>query len=66
MELLFNKLFLKHNPYCTAEGSYRIKDFIDLPDTTVNGERWLDLVHTQEYINLIRKACEENKYLAEV
>ncbi|NQT78051.1 MAG: histone deacetylase [Bacteroidetes bacterium] len=66
MELLFNRLFLKHNPDCTAEGSYRIKDFIDQPDTTVNGEKWISLVHTQEYINLIQKACKEKRYLAEV
>ncbi|MEN8225443.1 MAG: histone deacetylase [Bacteroidota bacterium] len=66
MEFLFNKLFLKHNPDCTGEGAYRINDFTDIPDTTVNGEEWISLVHPQEYTDLIRNACEQNKYLVEV
>jgi acetoin utilization deacetylase AcuC-like enzyme len=66
MEFLFNKLFLKHNPDCPGEGAYRIKDFSDLPDTTVDGEKWISLVHSQEYIEMIKTACYHNEYLAEV
>lgn len=66
MKFLFNKQFLKHNPDCPGEGAYRIKDFVDIPDTTVNGEQWIKLVHSQEYIDLIKQACADNKHLAEV
>lgn len=66
MEFLFNKVFLEHNPDCPGEGAYRINEFKDLPDTTLDGEQWLELVHSKEYIDMIRKACLENKYLVEV
>jgi len=66
MKFLFNKQFLKHNPNCPGEGAYRIKDFSDIPDTTIDGEKWITLVHSPEYIELIRKACDENRYVAEV
>lgn len=66
MKFLFNKQFLKHNPDCPGEGAYRIQQFSDLPDTTVDGEKWFTLVHSQEYIDLIRQSCEENRHVAEV
>jgi len=66
MRFLFNKQFLKHNPDCPGEGAYRIKDFSDLPDTTINGEKWITLVHSQEYVDLIKQSCKEARYVAEV
>lgn len=66
MKFLFNKQFLKHNPGSPGEGPYRIKDFSDLPDTTIDGEKWITLVHSKEYVDLIRQSCEENRYVAEV
>ena len=66
MEFLFNKLFLEHNPDCPGEGAYRIEDFSDLTDTTVDGEKWFSLVHSEEYIDMIKTACYSNKYLVEV
>jgi len=66
MEFLFNKVFLEHNPDCPGEGAYRIKEFKDLPDTNSDGEKWLELVHSKEYIDLIRTACLENRHLVEV
>jgi acetoin utilization deacetylase AcuC-like enzyme len=66
MDFLFNSLFLEHNPDCSGEGAYRVKNFSDIADTVVDGEKWLSLVHSQEYIEMIRIACYENKHLAEV
>lgn len=66
MEFLFNKVFLEHNPDCPGEGAYRINEFSDMPDTIINGERWLELVHSKEYIDMIKLACLEGKHLAEV
>lgn len=66
MEILFNKKFLKHNVDCMAEGAYRIAKFVDLPDTEANGEKFMELIHTPEYIEGIKNACLNNAFMAEV
>lgn len=67
MQILFNKLFLEHNPECEFEGAYRIKDFCDQPDTTgADGEKYLELVHTKRYIRKIKNACQCKSTLAEI
>lgn len=66
MEVLFNKKFLKHNIHSEAEGAYRINGFDDLPDTEADGEKYISLVHPQEYIDKIKHACLNNEMLAEV
>lgn len=66
MKILFNKKFLKHNVDCEAEGPYRIIDFSDLPDAEEDGEKYMKLVHTEDYINKIRQSCMKGEFLAEV
>lgn len=66
MEILFNKKFLKHNIYSEAEGAYRILGFEDLQDTESDGEKYISLIHPQEYIDTIKHACMNNDMLAEV
>lgn len=67
MKVLFNSKFLKHNVDSSAEGSYRIKDFKGkYREVERNGEQFISLVHTKEYIEKIREACTKNEYLAEV
>ncbi|MCF8228915.1 MAG: hypothetical protein K9G58_15715 [Bacteroidales bacterium] len=66
MKILFNKKFLKHNPDSLFEGSYRIKGFQDIEDTEANGEEFLSLIHTTDYINKFKYLCNKNDYLAEV
>lgn len=66
MKILFNKTFLKHNPVSEAEGAYRIGDFTDIEDTVVNGEEYISLVHSDEYIIRIREGCDRSGILAEV
>jgi len=46
MKILFNKKFLAHNPDSDMEGAYRLRAFVDHPDTTFDGEKYVPLVHT--------------------
>jgi acetoin utilization deacetylase AcuC-like enzyme len=66
MKILFNKQFLAHNVISEAEGAYRIEEFQDVPDTTVNGEHWIQLVHPKEYQEAIKHACYNDQVVAEV
>lgn len=66
MKILFNKKFLLHNVESQAEGAYRIQNFNDIEETTVNGEKWINLVHSGEYQYLIKQACFSGDIIAEV
>ena len=66
MKILFNKKFLEHNTQSEAEGSYRIEEFQDIEDTTVDGEMWIPLVHPDLYRDTIRLACRNRDMVAEV
>jgi acetoin utilization deacetylase AcuC-like enzyme len=67
MKVLFNKKSLLHNIDSEAEGAYRLADFKGkYEDVDMNGEPYLELVHTPHYIESIRSACARNEYLAEV
>nr|NQU90313.1 histone deacetylase [Bacteroidota bacterium] len=66
MKILFNHLFLDHNIGSIYEGGYRLEQFADFPDTEADGEPYLNLIHSREYISRIKKHCEEEKILAEV
>lgn len=66
MKILFNKIFLEHNPGSEIDGAYRLEKFRDLPDTQYNGESYISLVHPQEYIDKIKSACSKNEYMAEI
>lgn len=66
MKILFNKSFLDHNVDSEAEGAYRITEFQDLEDTTVDGEQWISLVHPELYRDSIKHACLNREVVAEV
>jgi acetoin utilization deacetylase AcuC-like enzyme len=67
MKVLFNKKFLNHNPNSFGEGAYRIKDFVnENDDTDSNGEEYITLVHSKDYLQEIRDACRQYSFLAEV
>lgn len=66
MKILFNKKFLTHNKECEAEGAYRIREFADIEDTTVDGEQWINLIHSESYKDYIKKACQNNEVIAEI
>lgn len=67
MKVLFNKKLLSHNIDSPYEGSYRIESFLEgAHETEANGEQYLSLVHTPEYINYIRESCQSGSNIAEV
>ena len=66
MKILFHDKFLLHNVDSPAEGAYRIKEFTDIENTYVNGEPFVQLVHTNEYIYSVKQACYANEIVAEV
>jgi acetoin utilization deacetylase AcuC-like enzyme len=67
MNILFNKKFLQHNVESSAEGAYRIGEFIDQFENTVrDGEEYVQLVHSERYLKQVKEACYQNTILAEV
>ncbi len=66
MEILYHEKFLKHNINSDFEGPYRIAGFEDLPNVEADGEKYLELVHGKEYIEMIKNACMNGDTLAEV
>lgn len=67
MRALFNKKFLNHNNESQFEGPYRLEKFADYhTNDEANGEMFLNIVHTEAYIKLIKEACLNREYLAEI
>jgi len=66
MKVLFNRIFLDHNIDSPFEGKYRMEGFTDIEDTVEDGEQYLSLVHSREYIDYIREACENEQVIAEI
>ncbi len=66
MKVLFNRIFLDHNIDSPFEGKYRMEGFTDIEDTVEDGEHYLSLVHSREYIDYIRQACENEQVIAEI
>jgi acetoin utilization deacetylase AcuC-like enzyme len=67
MKVLFHRKFLEHNIDSDSEGAYRLLSFMDTYEAPhVIGEPYLNLVHSERYIDYIREACEQGDYVAEV
>jgi acetoin utilization deacetylase AcuC-like enzyme len=67
MKALFHKKFLEHNIDSEAEGSYRLLSFMDTYEApSVDGEPYLELIHSERYIDYIREACRKGDIVAEV
>ena len=67
MKALFHKKFLEHNIDSEYEGAYRLLSFMDTYEAPwVTGEPFLDLVHSERYIDYIREACHHGDIIAEV
>jgi acetoin utilization deacetylase AcuC-like enzyme len=67
MKVLFHKKFLEHNIDSEGEGAYRLLSYMDTYEAPhVIGEPYLNLVHTERYIDYIRDACMNNDIVAEV
>jgi acetoin utilization deacetylase AcuC-like enzyme len=67
MKALFHKKFLEHNIESDSEGAYRLLSFMDTYEAPhVLGEPYLNLVHSERYIEYIKEACENGDTVAEV
>jgi len=67
MKILFNHKCLFHNIESEYEGAYRLEDFRDqCEDVEANGEVYLTLVHSEDYIGWIRDASRREEMIAEI
>lgn len=56
MNLIYNKVFLEHETGDHPESPKRLLAFGDLKETEIpNGEKYLKLVHTSDYIEKVKK-----------
>ena len=54
MDIIYNKIFLEHTIQYHPENAGRLEAFKDLKETEVeNGEKYLGLIHTKEYIEFV-------------
>lgn len=64
MKLIYNRVFLQHDTGMHPESRKRLDAFDDLPDTPIiDGEPYLELVHTPHYIQKVRAACALSAHL---
>ena len=67
MKAIFHKKFLEHNIDSDSEGAYRLLSYMDTYEAAPwTGEPYLNLVHSERYIEYIREACERGDLVAEV
>ena len=64
MKIIYNKIFLEHDTGMHPENKKRLEACGELPETKIeNGEKYLELFHTKEYINHVKEACEKGLHL---
>lgn len=64
MKIIFNKIFLEHDTGMHPENKKRLESLGKLNETKIkSGEPYLELVHTREYINLVKEACSQGGHL---
>ena len=64
MELIYNSVFLEHDTGMHPENRKRLESLGKLPETRVeNGEKYLTLVHSQDYIDRVKQACARGEHL---
>lgn len=62
MNLIYNKIFLKHKTGDHAENKKRLEVFGDLPEIKIdNGEKCLELVHSKKYIEYIKELSQKEE-----
>lgn len=60
MKFIYNPIFLEHDTGMHPENKKRLSSLGDLPvSELINGEKYLELVHTPEYIETVKQACEK-------
>jgi acetoin utilization deacetylase AcuC-like enzyme len=64
MKLIYNRVFLEHDTGMHPENKKRLEACGSLPETEVeNGEKYLELFHTKEYIRRVKEACVNGVHL---
>ena len=64
MKLIYNKIFLEHKTNEHPERPERLLAFGDIEESEIeNGERYLNLIYNNEYIESIKKASEIEEWL---
>ncbi len=64
MELIFNKVFLKHDTGMHPENIKRLEVFADVPETKiVDGSPYLHLIHHPDYIKQVENAGHQGQWL---
>ncbi len=59
MKLLYNKIFLEHDTGMHPENKKRLESLGSIEETKIeDGERYLELVHTKEYIKHVKETCK--------
>jgi acetoin utilization deacetylase AcuC-like enzyme len=66
MDIIYNEVFLTHDTGMHPETPKRLLVCGDLPQMEIeNGEKYLELVHTREYIDKVKKASSDEAHLDE-
>jgi acetoin utilization deacetylase AcuC-like enzyme len=63
MELLFDRRVLRHNPLSAEEGAWRLDEISKKVQNTpveIDGEEYLELVHSAEYIAAVKDASRNS------
>ena len=64
MQLIYNKIFLEHKANEHPERPERLLAFGNLEEAEIeNGERYLNLIYNNDYIESIKKASEKESWL---
>jgi len=68
MDIFFDPIFLKHDTGAHPENASRLNLILDSVDKSKikkpqDGEKYLKLAHTSEYIEQVKDACEKGGYL---
>ena len=64
MELLYHPISMEHDTGMHPENPKRLEVFAKLPQTEfINGEEFLPLVHSREYIEKVRHASNVGAHL---
>jgi len=64
MKIIYNKIFLEHDTGMHPENKKRLEACENLKETKIeNGEKYLELVHTKEYIDKIKEACKTGGHI---
>lgn len=64
MQFIYNKIFLEHDTGIHPESSRRFDYLKNIPETKViNGEKYLNLVHPESYVEYVKGACKKSEDL---